>query len=439
MDRFEEWTRSLDPELRRSISNPGAWAVLTVLVSVVICVAGLVPGPREYFSLRVGPAFAMYAPTLAIGAGGGFLEQRGRLTARGFGMIALVNSALLQLFAWSLSTFADVPGAILMSVFPLIVGAYHGHMYNASARYPYPLASVAAAGVGAALMAPSFEHRWIVAVAAPASLGIALLLGTVSVVRRRQAAETDALRSAVQAQILEERAREVDALNETLLELRSTTHDAGNTLSSVLINVQSLLRRVESRNAGAPDAVGDVADDLREGLERLQILIADTNRVEASRDVDTHVVDLAEVVTDVVSEIGARYPAVEITAPGTLANGATLEIPVAGGRLALHRMLSNLVLNACQGDGRRGATRIRIEAESSQNGGLTLTVSDDGPGFGSDVLDGPRAWLRTTKPDGTGLGLYTTERLVRASRGGLDLENIEGGAMVSLHFPGTTR
>jgi C4-dicarboxylate-specific signal transduction histidine kinase len=54
-------------------------------------------------------------------------------------------------------------------------------------------------------------------------------------------------------------------------------------------------------------------------------------------------------------------------------------------------------------------------------------VRDDGPGFPPDVLGRPVAPFVTTKPAGLGLGLYTAERLARASGGSLERANLPGG------------
>ncbi len=62
-----------------------------------------------------------------------------------------------------------------------------------------------------------------------------------------------------------------------------------------------------------------------------------------------------------------------------------------------------------------------------------MIVDDDGPGFPPGVVDAPFRELTTTKTDGIGLGLYVSERLMRASGGALRLSNrATGGARVEL-------
>jgi C4-dicarboxylate-specific signal transduction histidine kinase len=68
-----------------------------------------------------------------------------------------------------------------------------------------------------------------------------------------------------------------------------------------------------------------------------------------------------------------------------------------------------------------------VELESSGVGAAAIRVRDDGPGFRADALDAPVVAFKSAKPGGSGLGLYTTERLVRASGGSLRRENLDGG------------
>ena len=67
---------------------------------------------------------------------------------------------------------------------------------------------------------------------------------------------------------------------------------------------------------------------------------------------------------------------------------------------------------------------------------MRLAIADDGPGFSATQLAAPIAGFASSKKGHTGLGLYTAERLVRASGGSLERANREGGgAEVILILP----
>ena len=110
---------------------------------------------------------------------------------------------------------------------------------------------------------------------------------------------------------------------------------------------------------------------------------------------------------------------------------------MSGGAESLRRILENTVVNACEGEG--GVLPARIEVvvlTQPDTGSLAVEVRDDGPGFRSELLAAPISAFRTTKPGGTGLGLYTVERLVQASGGWLRRANRPGGgASVALFLP----
>jgi C4-dicarboxylate-specific signal transduction histidine kinase len=64
---------------------------------------------------------------------------------------------------------------------------------------------------------------------------------------------------------------------------------------------------------------------------------------------------------------------------------------------------------------------------------VSVVVEDDGPGFPAELLLGPVEGFKTTKRGGTGLGLYTCERLLWSGGGRLKRANTErGGARVEV-------
>jgi two-component sensor histidine kinase len=100
---------------------------------------------------------------------------------------------------------------------------------------------------------------------------------------------------------------------------------------------------------------------------------------------------------------------------------------VAGGSLALQRLLSNLLTNAKQGDGRRGATRVEVTAVPGDHE-LVLRVDDDGPGF-------PKSAFETSKEGGSASGLRFVRAVAEASGGSLSTSNTSRGGRVTVVLP----
>ncbi|MFI5077813.1 MAG: ATP-binding protein, partial [Vicinamibacteria bacterium] len=67
---------------------------------------------------------------------------------------------------------------------------------------------------------------------------------------------------------------------------------------------------------------------------------------------------------------------------------------------------------------------------------VTLFVEDDGPGFPESILATPIERRRTSKPDGSGLGLLIVSALLGAQADPLQRANRPGGgARVSFELP----
>jgi len=100
----------------------------------------------------------------------------------------------------------------------------------------------------------------------------------------------------------------------------------------------------------------------------------------------------------------------------------------------LRRTLLNLILNAYQATSSQRGT-ICITGYQEQES-LILEVCDDGPGFPQSLLINGIRTFKTTRAEGTGLGLVAVQRFVNELQGKLQLRNIAPhGACVRLIIP----
>jgi signal transduction histidine kinase len=108
-------------------------------------------------------------------------------------------------------------------------------------------------------------------------------------------------------------------------------------------------------------------------------------------------------------------------------------LAVVGCRDHLHQVLLNLLHNALQATPDGG----RVTVDARRDGGWAVVrVEDTGPGFSDAVLGKLFTRFQTTKPDGTGLGLVITKRLVEEHRGRIEADNAPtGGARVTVWLP----
>ena len=99
----------------------------------------------------------------------------------------------------------------------------------------------------------------------------------------------------------------------------------------------------------------------------------------------------------------------------------------------VQQILLNLLKNAVEAAGDGGRVTVAV---GRQDGAACITVSDDGPGLSEAVRSRLFDPFATTKgPDGTGLGLVISRRLVRAQRGTLELLPSDRGVTWRLTLP----
>jgi C4-dicarboxylate-specific signal transduction histidine kinase len=129
-----------------------------------------------------------------------------------------------------------------------------------------------------------------------------------------------------------------------------------------------------------------------------------------------------------LAQVARRFPAVRLEM-GAVSRGAErVEVELKDGAGGLEQLIAELVKNACEGSGTQRARRVTVSVDAeSDPGSVAIRVLDDGPGFAPHVLASTPTAFVTTKPGGTGLGLYTAERLAAANGGSLQLENPPGG------------
>jgi signal transduction histidine kinase len=97
---------------------------------------------------------------------------------------------------------------------------------------------------------------------------------------------------------------------------------------------------------------------------------------------------------------------------------------VKGNQNQLQEVFLNLVLNACQAMGDKGG-KIMFTG-SVQEGEVVVKVTDNGPGIPTAALRKVFDPFYTTKANGTGLGLFVCQRIIKSHGGLLTVNSTEG-------------
>jgi PAS domain S-box-containing protein len=224
---------------------------------------------------------------------------------------------------------------------------------------------------------------------------------------------------------MEERIRQLDRLAALGRFASSVAHEIRNPLTGIATGVQFLSR-------GFP--VGDerhesVAFILREVI-RLNTIIQDLFTASRPRELKLEPVKLVEVAGRVLRGL---KPAPEEA-------GVTIELDradawptVVADADQLQQVLLNLTQNAVQATPEGGRVVIRVRSEGS---GLVIEVEDTGAGIAPEHLSRIFDPFYTTRPKGTGLGLFVAHAIVQRHRGSLDVDSQLGkGTRFQIHLP----
>jgi signal transduction histidine kinase len=211
----------------------------------------------------------------------------------------------------------------------------------------------------------------------------------------------------------------------------TVAHEIRTPLNALSINVQ-MLERVLRRNraedlARAKSFVGT----LREEVDRINALLTDYLQVlRRPAHHDPEVFALGPVVED----------AIRFVEPKARSSGVTFAVHLSGSvdnvrghEDRLRQVLLNLFLNAIQAMPEGGVIRVSNRFVGQQVG---LEIADTGPGIAPEELDRIFQPFVTSKPQGTGLGLTISKRLIEAMGGALVVSSsLVQGACFEIRLP----
>ncbi|MFP2912678.1 sensor histidine kinase [Pyxidicoccus sp. 3LFB2] len=388
---------------------------------------GVAPGARLFFGIPFGTGLLCAVPMLASGlVFSAVHRRRQRIEPWGWLWLAF-GVASMHFFVAALMALSALPGATVIASLFLFTTAFHGRLHRVTPRQPFLAVGTALALLAALQLRQSDEHLALFAVIGPAALTAQLYLGTFAMQHDRARADAERLRAAVHAQLLAQQERDVGRLSQGLGEILGYHHDLDNALLSAGSAADMLAVMGVQRGAMGRAEFEELVKRLHDSLGQIKEMVTEI-RAKGRRyaGTDPEPVELPPVLAAVQASVGLRFPDVDIHVE--VEPDLPMRALMRGGAPTLRRVVENLVLNACEGDGEHGADEVHIRARVEPlSGRLEVVITDDGPGFPSARLTGPAEELYTTKPQGTGLGLYTSECLLRASGGILHRQNAPGG------------
>lgn len=205
----------------------------------------------------------------------------------------------------------------------------------------------------------------------------------------------------------------------------SLAHEIRNPLSSVRVDLQ----RAEEKSTDL--AARALIERALRSIGRLDDTVTGALRVARSGKI-------LHLSMDLRTPLAA---AMESAQPEFAARGATLHplpdglqpLTVEGDAAALEQLFLNLLLNAAQALSANGQAGVSVARD---DGSITVSVWDSGPGFSAEALERLFEPFFSTKREGTGLGLAVAQRIATAHGGKLRVEFRDpSGANIRVRLP----
>lgn len=218
----------------------------------------------------------------------------------------------------------------------------------------------------------------------------------------------------------ERRAAEAQRFAEVGRIASAMAHELKSPLATVELYV-NLLRRALADRPDLLEMLDVVKDQTRLCLERIGAIMHSINP-DAARAAGMRLTEVVPVVERVVADQRRRFDGGRVTLRVDGALVRTARVALAEGDL--RSVVSNLVVNAFQATAGKGPVAVSVRGDGEQ---VRIVVADRGPGLPEgDVF---RAFY-TTKPSGTGLGLWLVRRLVEGAGGRIEAGDRRGGGAV---------
>jgi len=217
----------------------------------------------------------------------------------------------------------------------------------------------------------------------------------------------------------------------------SVAHELNQPLGAILSNAEAA-EMLLNQNPPALQEVREILGDIRRDDERASEVIRRMRALLGKREIELQPLDLNSAIEEVLRLVGGDA-ALRKTA---ISAELSPRLPaVRGDRVHLQQVVLNLVMNALEAMANQPPEKRRLTARTSLNGDGTveLTVTDSGHGIEPDKIARLFEPFFTTKPNGMGMGLSISRRIVEAHRGRISGEsNASGGATFRVTLPVTT-
>ncbi|MGD9613653.1 MAG: sensor histidine kinase [Kiritimatiellia bacterium] len=207
-------------------------------------------------------------------------------------------------------------------------------------------------------------------------------------------------------------------------------HDFRNPMSSLRLDAQMLEKEAGRGAESRPARIAELAGRMRHTLDRMEKVFQEFLALARPAAAAPERLELGACAQECIEMLAPRFETSGVAAD-VRRPAEPVVVRVDGA--AVKRAVLNVLLNATQHAGAGG----RVTVEVARDGGRAqLEVRDTGPGIPKAERERIFEMFYTTRPQGTGLGLFLARTAVAQNGGTLAAVGPEGpGACFRLEFP----
>lgn len=224
---------------------------------------------------------------------------------------------------------------------------------------------------------------------------------------------------------------ESEKLNALTLLAAGVAHEIGNPLNSLSLHLQLLERRIRDLPEGDQALLQEHLGTARTEITRLDTILKQFLQAMRPTKPEREPTDLHTLLEECLLSISPELESRKIPVKLDLVE----ELPKLDlDPTQIKQALYNVIRNAYQAlDQNNGEIAIRSHTNDYE---VTLSIADNGTGFSPESMGAMFEPFRTTKTEGTGLGMLIVRRILREHGGELEVESEEHvGTKVTLYFP----
>jgi signal transduction histidine kinase len=241
------------------------------------------------------------------------------------------------------------------------------------------------------------------------------------------------LRSRRELRAIESDLRLADRMRGIMILYRTMVHDLKAPLNVIVISLDSLYRSLTERKGDDADREARQLRDLRRlqsELTRLQRSLQAYLDQTSGDEVGQTSFDFRRLTREVTVLLRpqARTQSVDIATRIT-----EQPVNVFGYRDRLKQVVFNVAMNALEALSNGGTLSFELDVDEAN---MVLRVRDDGPGIDQELINRVFEMHMTTKPDGSGIGLFVARATLVDHGGSIRLESEPGeGTTAVIQLP----